>query len=514
MLFDKLLQQVKQGTGLSKNQKGSSTYEKEQKKLTKVGEVQNQKRELDYPKQENKKIQSSKLESSSLRDEFKSTSRHNDHKIERFYAPTTSKNIPNNKTKNPIKETIKKVTSQTTTSLKNIDNYSSNIPKKSVNINNGSANSTRTIKKDTQQNDANSYKSSQKYQEPSDRYAQKYSLPEKRENVNHHKNSMKSTEIKKPMKLGHPTTSRSNTNKTKDTDKHKSLSSSQNIEIEKTLKKQPIKEIDRYGVKSKKPLLRNSQVKSKRDVPDTLSEYSKNNYTKQEELDKPYKRQKISELERLKSTSKKEYPNISSREIRKVDEQKNRNLDRKVAYPLQNKDKSSAASLNRSMIDQRERRLDRNLIEQRERSLKLKNSSRESNGKYDYSKKTTSFKKPYSSVGSSKKRDNLFEDYSDNESYDDDDSLNDFIVDDEDEEYDTGYGKSRGHDVIDYRSEIRKITGYDRRKYADDFDDEDMEAPVSVQLREENISLKIARLEDKIEEEREKKREAKIKKKI
>ncbi|PVV02373.1 hypothetical protein BB560_003176 [Smittium megazygosporum] len=85
---------------------------------------------------------------------------------------------------------------------------------------------------------------------------------------------------------------------------------------------------------------------------------------------------------------------------------------------------------------------------------------------------------------------------------DDDDSLKDFVVDDdEDEDY---YGGNH-YPKIDYRSEIRKLTGYDSRKYRDSYadqDSDDMEANASSQLREETISLKIAKIEDKIEEER------------
>ncbi|OLY78277.1 hypothetical protein AYI68_g7676 [Smittium mucronatum] len=77
--------------------------------------------------------------------------------------------------------------------------------------------------------------------------------------------------------------------------------------------------------------------------------------------------------------------------------------------------------------------------------------------------------------------------------YDDDGygSLDDFIVDDDEEPED-----------VDYRKEIRKLTGYDRRRYDNDYDTDDMEVSTSAQLREENISLKIAKLEDKIEEKR------------
>ncbi|OMJ28667.1 hypothetical protein AYI69_g1853 [Smittium culicis] len=73
-------------------------------------------------------------------------------------------------------------------------------------------------------------------------------------------------------------------------------------------------------------------------------------------------------------------------------------------------------------------------------------------------------------------------------------SLDDFIVDDDEDGYES--------ESLDYRKEIRKLTGYDSRRYKNDYDIDDMEVSSSAQLREENISLKIAKLEDKIEEKR------------
>ncbi|OMH81100.1 hypothetical protein AX774_g5445 [Zancudomyces culisetae] len=101
------------------------------------------------------------------------------------------------------------------------------------------------------------------------------------------------------------------------------------------------------------------------------------------------------------------------------------------------------------------------------------------------------------------------------------DSMDGFIVSDEDESDASGYsrggrGSGGGGGNLDYRKELYKITGYDARRYNDggakrrriagyddDGDSSDMEASIDYLNQEEHRSLKIAKLEDMIEEQRE-----------
>lgn len=91
------------------------------------------------------------------------------------------------------------------------------------------------------------------------------------------------------------------------------------------------------------------------------------------------------------------------------------------------------------------------------------------------------------------------DDYSEDDEYDAD--MDDWLVDDGDE---------GGRDSSDWQKELRKITGYDPRKWAGKPVEEVEEASYNDQMREEARSRKIARMEEKaIEEEEDRLKKAK-----
>jgi len=86
---------------------------------------------------------------------------------------------------------------------------------------------------------------------------------------------------------------------------------------------------------------------------------------------------------------------------------------------------------------------------------------------------------------------------------------------DEEDEYEDDFVVDDDEEEADWRQHIRRLTGYDPRRYRDDGDDRSMEASWRDIMMEEKRSERMARREDEIEEEMERKRkEDKMKKRL